>query len=276
MKALTPKFEALAATNEPCALYLYADKLHTDGRIAESITYFEKAAQLDHAPSMLQLGLLLSNAKDKAASLPKAVYWFNRADAMGYAQATFLLGECYLDGKGVARDYDMALTKLEAAAKDNIAEAHEMLAETYKMTAGDVPPGSDFNPEKLNPAVKGADRMVKAREHFEKALKYGFAKAAGPLGGLLILGQGGPRDVGRGIELLDAASKVENPDPVILRNYAYFLMPKLMEGLPVTREELDAAKVNPNADRAEQLMRQAARAKDPHAQKWCRDNNVKY
>jgi TPR repeat protein len=276
MKALTPKFEALAATNEPCALYLYADKLHTDGRIAESITYFEKAAQLDHAPSMMQLGLLLSNAKDKAASLPKAVYWFNRADAMGYAQATFLLGECYLDGKGVGRDYDMALTKLEAAAKDNIAEAHEMLAETYKMTAGDVPPGSDFNPEKLNPTLKGGDRMVKAREHFEKALKYGFAKAAGPLGGMLIQGLGGPRDMGRGVALLDQACQLENPDPAILRNYAYLLMPKLMEGVPFTREELDAANVKPDAPRVEQLMRRAARAKDGPAERWCRLNNVKY
>jgi serine/threonine protein kinase/TPR repeat protein len=276
MKALTPKFEALAATNEPSALYLYADKLHTDGRIAESITYFEKAAQLDHAPSMLQLGLLLSNAKDKAASLPKAVYWFNRADALGYPQATFLLGECYLDGKGVGRDYDLALTKLEAAASKDIAEAHEMLAETYKLTSIDVPPGDDFNPEKLNPTLKGDARVMKAREHFEKALKYGFAKAAGPLGGMVIQGQGGPRDVGRGVALLDQACKLDNPDPAILRNYAYILMPKLMQGVPVTREELNAAKVKADANRSEQLMRQAAKALDPIAQRWCRDNNVRY
>jgi hypothetical protein len=171
----------------------------------------------------------------------------------------------------------MALTKLEAAASKDIAEAHEMLAETYIAPPPTGPPTKDeFDPTKLNPTLKGDARLIKAREHFEKALKYGFAKAAGPLGGLLIQGLGGARDVGRGVALLDQACKVENPDPAILRNYAYLLMPQLMQGVPVTREELDAAKVKPDATRAEQLMRQSARANDPYAQKWCRDNFVKF
>jgi 2-oxoisovalerate dehydrogenase E1 component beta subunit len=69
---------------------------------------------------------------------------------------------------------------------------------------------------------------------------------------------------------------IEDPDPVILRNYAYILMPELLPGVPVTRADLDAAKVKPDAKRAEQLMRQAAHAQDPIAQKWCRDNGVRY
>jgi hypothetical protein len=53
-------------------------------------------------------------------------------------------------------------------------------------------------------------------------------------------------------------------------------MPKLLEGVPVTRKELDAAKVKPDAGRVEQLMRQAARAQDAPAQQWCRENGVRY
>jgi hypothetical protein len=53
-------------------------------------------------------------------------------------------------------------------------------------------------------------------------------------------------------------------------------MPNLLPGVPVTRADLDAAKVKPDAKRAEQLMRQAAHAQDPIAQKWCRDNGVRY
>lgn len=277
VKALAPKLEALAATGEPSALYLYADKLHSDGRVEESMANFEKAAQLDHAPSMLQLGLLLSNAKDKSVSLPKAVYWFKRADGLGYPQASFLLGECYLDGKGVARDYAQALAKLEAAAAHDIAEAHEMLAETYMgNTPSNLPEGDDFDPAKLNPSLTGDARLERARDHFEKALKYGFSKAGGLLARLLIEGSGGPRDVARGMQLLDAASKLEDPDPAILRTYAYLLMPQLLPGVPVTREDLNAANVKPDADRVVALMRQAARANDPHAQQWCRDNGVKY
>jgi TPR repeat protein len=188
-----------------------------------------------------------------------------------------LLGECYLDGKGVPRDYAQALTKLEAAAEHNIAEAHEMLAETYTgRIPGDLPPNDSFDPAKFNPQLTGDARLAKAREHFEKARKYGFAKAGGPLAGLLIQGQGGPRDVAGAMQLLEEASKLEDPDPVILRNYAYLLMPNLLPGVPVTRADLDAAKVKPDAKRAEQLMRQAAHAQDPVAQQWCRANGVRF
>jgi len=274
---LGPKLEALAATDEPAALYLYADRLRGEGRIADSLKQFEKAAQKDHAPSMLQAGLLLSNSKDRAKDLPRAATWFKLADSKQYTQATFALGECYLDGKGMPRDYDLAFQKLQAAADKDIAEAHFLLGDTY---LGHAPAsqqaGDNFDPAKLNPSLKGDDRLVKAREHFERALRFGFAPAGGPLAGMLIMGEGGARDLSRGIQLLDAATKMESPDPVLLRNYAYLLMPELLEGVPVTREELKAANVTPDAKRAEQLMRQAARLKDEPAQAWCRANGVTF
>ena len=93
---------------------------------------------------------------------------------------------------------------------------------------------------------------------------------------LLITGQGGPRDVARGMQLLDEACKLPDPDPAILRTHAYLLMPTLLPGVPVTRKDLDAAQVKPDKNRVEQLMRQAARAGDPAAQQWCESERVKY
>jgi TPR repeat protein len=273
MRDLSPKFEALAATDVPAALYLYADKLRTDGKREESLAKFEKAAYLEHVPSMIQAGLLHSNTKDPA-SLKRAVTWFRLAESKNNPKASFALGECYLDGKGVDRDYALAQKHLEAAAAEDIPEAHNLLGDVYRQQ--EATPGSDFDPLKFDPGLKGAARLVKAREHYEKAVRFGSDVANGPLAGMMIEGVGGPRDLAKGVVHLDQASKIENPDPVILRNYAYLLEPELLPGLPFTRAELNAAKVKPDASRAEAFMIRAARAEDGPAKDWCRLRGIRY
>jgi TPR repeat protein len=276
LAALAPKLEALAATEEVAALYLYADKLRKDGRAAESVAVFEKAAQREHAPSMLQLGLVLSNAPDKATSLPRAAHWFKMGDSKGYAQATFALGECYLDGKGVPRDYDLALQHLEAAAAKDIAEAHFTLGTTYLgLMPADLAAGDDFDPAKLNPGLTGEPRLRKARGHLETAAQRSLTPAGGVLARMLLNGEGGPRDVARGVKVLDEATRQPNPDASHLRILAYLLLPNSSAGLP-TREELQAAQVKPEPKRAEELMRQAARMGDGPARLWCSENGVAY
>jgi serine/threonine protein kinase/TPR repeat protein len=273
MRDLGPKFEALAATEVPAALYLYADKLRTDGKKEESLAKFEKAAYLEHVPSMIQAGLIHSNKKDPD-SLKRAITWFTFAESKKSPKASFALGECYLDGKGVARDYALALKYLDAAASENISEAHNLLGDVYRQQ--EAAPGSNLEPLKFNPALQGAARLAKAREHYENAVKFGSEVANGPLAGMLIEGVGGPRDLAKGISHLDVASKIENPDPVILRNYAYLLMSDLLPGLPFTRAELNAAKVKPNDQLAKELMIKAAKAEDVPAQDWCRSKGVRY
>lgn len=274
-QALAPKLEGLSTTDEPTALYLYADKLKLENRTEEALKVFEKAARLDHPPSMVKYGLLLSDQPDKATSMPRAVQWFKMADSKGYAKAAFFLGECYLDGSGVPRDYDMALQLLNKAASQDIREAHYLLGGTYLGFGRPRAVGAtdEFDPAKLDPSLTGEDRLKKSRGHLEKAWNRGYAPAGPLLAQMLIIGQGGKADLKQGFEVLDAVVKLPPPNVDALRNLALLLTDEDVEGLP-TPKERRAAGIKSDARRAEQLMREAAKLGDEPAKQWCADKGV--
>ena len=49
------------------------------------------------------------------STMEKAVEWYLRAEKDGSTEATYKLAECYLSGKGVEQDYDMAAEMLDSA-----------------------------------------------------------------------------------------------------------------------------------------------------------------
>ena len=59
----------------------------------------------------------------------KAFYWFKKSAAQGYAPGEFDLGQCYKDGKGVAKDLKKARLWLQKAAKQGNDGARAALAD---------------------------------------------------------------------------------------------------------------------------------------------------
>lgn len=72
-------------------------------------------------------GLYQQGIKESDAS--KAVDYFKKASQLGYPQATWELGNCYLNGHGVDQNYALARSNFESAAKDDLPEAFCSLGE---------------------------------------------------------------------------------------------------------------------------------------------------
>lgn len=97
--------------------------------IEKGLTYLKRAAAMNYGEAMLNLALLhrfppQGMSKDEAAALE----WIKKAAALGQADAQYLLGEAYREGKGVAKNADEARRWIEASAKQEHFQAERALA----------------------------------------------------------------------------------------------------------------------------------------------------
>lgn len=276
-QALAPKLATLASIDEPSAMFLYADKLKQEGKMDDAIKMFEKAAALDHTPSMVKLGLLIARESTPDA-MKRSVRMFQMADAKGNLKASFLLGECYLDGAGVEkRDYDQALRLLKKAAEGDIVEANETLGGTYMGFGRVNPPGvtEKFDPNLLNPTLKGTERLKEARNHLEKAWKRGSPIAGLNLAQLFLTGGSSAADIKDGVNILEKLAILPSPDPKVLYNLAVLLTEQEISQMPSSKARRDAG-IKVDTKRALTLMRQSANLGLTAAREWCQDRGIKY
>lgn len=61
-----------------------------------------------------------------------AAHYFKRASDLGHIRATFELGNCYFNGRGVEQDKEKAKTLWEQAAEKGCKEAEKALADNFK------------------------------------------------------------------------------------------------------------------------------------------------
>lgn len=86
---------------EECQQSKKAEDLHAlatyyqlSGNLPSAADYFERAAEMEHAASQYQLGLIYMNGDGRPVDLSIAATWFKRASNHGDAQAEAQLGEC--------------------------------------------------------------------------------------------------------------------------------------------------------------------------------------
>lgn len=89
---------------------------------------------IDTAEILNQARLLMTegngveqNHKEATRLLEKAVKWYTKSAAQGFAAGQYCLGMCYLNGNGVEQDIKKAKLLIGKAANQGYAEAEEVL-----------------------------------------------------------------------------------------------------------------------------------------------------
>jgi TPR repeat protein len=170
----------------------------------------------------------------------------------GDAAAQVAVGECYAEGKGIARDYKLAAEWYRKAADkgDVAAEMHlaalyrdggkgfprdmAQAAEWYRKAAdkGDV--AAEMHLAALyRDGGKGFPRdMAQAAEWYRKAAEQGDVGAQGTLGTLYSMGQGVQQSYVEAYYWLDLAAAVKGP------KQAFYAANRQMIGIHITADEL--------------------------------------
>ena len=105
-------------------------------------------------------------AQASPPTIAPALYWFARAAEQGLAEAQFLLGACYYDGKGTAKDLNKAFFWYRKAAYQNLAEAQYFLGMCYYSGEG-VEQDNNQSAHWLNKALENGldgERATLARD----------------------------------------------------------------------------------------------------------------
>ncbi len=133
----------------------------------KAFEWCQKAAEQNHPNALLQLGLWYYDGDPPAKrDLGRATNLLARASEFDIPVATFILGACYLDGKGVKTDRAKGITLCKRAAEQGFIPAYAELGEVYetgKGVAKDLPEAlrlyefarrHGFEPPQLLEAIK--------------------------------------------------------------------------------------------------------------------------
>jgi len=201
-----------------------------------SLNWYSAAAERGDRGALTQLGLALS----RRGELAKAFGCFEAASEQGDVFAKYLLGECYMDGKGVKADEKRGAALFEEAANSGNSLAMDRLGVCYRKGIG-----------------VEAD-LAKAFQLFSRARDLGNASAMGNLGVLYMLGEGVGKDPVKAVALFSEGSEAGNPG--CMSFYA-----RCLEG---------GTGVRPNLLKAESWYRKAAKGGDKYALDWCRAHKI--
>jgi hypothetical protein len=138
--------------------------------------WYERAVALGHADAMAHLGELYEQGLGVSPNLATAKEWYDKGAARGSALAMADLGRLLQDGRGVPRDFVQARFWYERAAGQKLPRAMTALGKLY--LAGDG----------------GPKHFGTARDLFDQAAALGDASAMNNIGLLYLLGQAVERD----------------------------------------------------------------------------------
>ena len=92
----------------------FADELsdaltsYLGGDYTSAITSFKKLAELGDANAQFLLGSMYKNGKGTPQNYKAAIKWYTKAAEQGDAMAQYNLGMMYVKGEGTSQDYVMA------------------------------------------------------------------------------------------------------------------------------------------------------------------------
>lgn len=146
------------------------------GRYEESYKQFLEAGSHDHAEALHYLGRHHDFGQGVSQDFSLAADYYRRAHQLGFARSTNNLGLLYLEGRGVPKDPEKAITLFAEAADKDVPQASYNLGTIYE--------------NRKNHEI--------ARGHFRKAALEGHTAAQVTIGKYLISGTGGPQDFQEG------------------------------------------------------------------------------
>jgi len=225
------------------AAALYGRHLQEDDPGA-AVGYLKLAAEEQHVESMRLLGgILSSNFVDGIEQdFASAALWFEKAADLGDEKSYYLVGECYILGKGVPHDAATGVKYLEKAVEVGDPRALDLLGFCYTKGQG---VDQDFG---------------KARELYSKAVGLGHLNSMANLGVLYMTGRGGEAEPGAAVELFRRGSEAGN------MNCMFFYANCLENGHGISQDESEAMT----------WYRKAARMGEPKAKDWCRAHEVAF
>lgn len=122
LAAAQKAFEVDIAKGNADAMNYCAVMLCRQGKFEEGIALLEKAADLNHAAALNNLGILARNG-DTPAEREKAFFYFNRAANLGYVPGKRNLILAYITGCGTEVNYKTARRFANSLAADKVPAA---------------------------------------------------------------------------------------------------------------------------------------------------------
>lgn len=102
----------------------------------ESTNTWQKAAALWDAESQYMLGEFFLDGRGVAPDAVEAVKWFRKSAEQGYAEAQYALGLCYAVGTGVEKNLAESIKLYRSAAEQGFAKAQTALSLCYAKGEG--------------------------------------------------------------------------------------------------------------------------------------------
>ncbi|MEQ8481862.1 MAG: peptidoglycan-binding protein [Hoeflea sp.] len=132
--ATNPALKTAAAASNPLALYEIGARF-TDGRgvavdLERAASWYQRAADLGHAPSQYRIANLYEKGSGVERDLPAAKKWYQMAAEQGNASAMHNLAVLYATS-GPAPDYTNAAEWFERAAEIGVRDSQVNLAILY-------------------------------------------------------------------------------------------------------------------------------------------------
>ena len=157
-------------------------KYYKDGKLADAVKWFRKAAERGHAEAQFALGACYCDGEGVEKNQTEAVKWFRKAAEQGQKEAQFYLGQSYYNGDGIEKNRAEAVKWWRKSAEQGQKEAQFYLGQSYY--SGD---GIEKN-------------HAEAVKWWRAAAEQGIVKAQFNLGGCYYTGIGIPKDRGTAVQ----------------------------------------------------------------------------
>lgn len=240
--ALRQPLEQAAALGVVSAQVMLGETLRQSDPGA-SLKWFIAAGTQGQTEAMVDAGDMMAIGRGlPAPDLGGALEWYSNAAKSGDPDGMYRLAECYLHGKGIAKDPPRAVELLTASAALHNPVAINLLGDVYRRGLPGV----------LEPNPAESFRL------FTRAKELGFLDAQGNLGVLYMNGQGVAKDEKIAFELFREGAEKNNPP-------CMFFYAMCLEG---------GVTVGKNPTEARAWYFKAARAGNKPAMDWCKKNNI--
>lgn len=183
-------------------------QMHLEGLGVEhdpalGVAFLEQAAEADHPPATLRLGIAYLRGIGVQRDVEAARKWLRRAAEDGLASAMLYLGQSYRAPYANPPEPERAREWLQKAEQAGEADALAYLG--FMAESGE---GGEPDPEA-------------ARAHFQQAAEAGSAVAQAKIGHMYLTGEGTEADPGRALELFRRAAAQGHPTGYMGLAYLY-------------------------------------------------------
>jgi uncharacterized protein len=209
------------AARDLAKIYFEGDGVPKDANLFKA--WLAKAAELGHPEAQANLGLMLVQGKEFTKDVAVGTKLVLDAANKGNGFAWSLLGSFYEDGLGMPRSFEKAAQAYDKAVELGYAEAKYLLTPRVRVLSQLLASSEAVEKDRSQATNGNSTSMLymgyrygegigvledsaAAFNWFSKATDAGSATAKGIIGVMLVLGQGTPKDVAKGVALVKASA----------------------------------------------------------------------